>query len=413
MEYDIIVVGGGAAGMLAAGTAAQYGARTLLLEKNEKLGKKLFITGKGRCNVTNAAPISDFMEQIPGDGRFLYSAFSAFNNEDIVALLQSGGVMTKVERGGRVFPVSDKSSDVLRVLADYAATATVRLRTAVRSVVIHNGSVGGVMLPNGQSIAAQKVIVATGGLSYPQTGSTGDGYRFARTAGHTVITPRPSLVPLETVETWPREVMGLSLKNVALRAHDADKKLLYQAEGELLFTHFGLSGPLVLSAGAHLRDFEHQHYTLTIDLKPALSVERLDSRILRDFADEPNKDFINSLDKLLPKKLIPVIVRLSGINPRKKVNEITKAERSRLVQLLKGLMLQVKRPRPVSEAIITAGGVSTKEIVPKTMESRLVHGLYFAGEVIDADAYTGGYNLQIAFSTGYLAGKSAAEALWG
>ncbi len=413
MDFDVIVVGGGAAGMMAAGTAASFGARTCLLEKNEKLGKKLFITGKGRCNVTNAAAISEFMEQIPGDGRFLYSAFSSFNNEDLRNFLSQHGVETKVERGGRVFPESDKSSDVIRAFSEYAHYGElVNLNTKVKDIQIQNGAVQGVVLSDGKKLSAKSVIIATGGMSYPQTGSDGDGYRFAKSAGHNIVTPKPSLVPLETAETWPKDAMGLSLKNVALTAHDKGGKTLYAAEGELVFTHFGLSGPLVLSASAHLRDYEHNRYRIIIDLKPALNEKQLDARILRDFSEEINKDFINSLDKLLPKKLIPIVVRLSGIDPRKKVNEITKEERTGLVNLLKGLTLTVKKPRPIAEAIITAGGVHTKEIFPKTMESRLVSGLYFAGEVLDLDAYTGGYNLQIAFSTGYLAGKSAAERIF-
>ncbi len=411
MDYDVIVIGGGPAGMMAAGTAAAGGARVLLLERNERLGKKLLITGKGRCNVTNAAAISDFMEQLPTGGRFLYSAFAAFNNEDLRTFLHRNGVETKVERGGRVFPVSDKAADVARVLAAYAGRS-VRLQSRVNRLLMEKGAALGVVLENGRQLTAGRVIIATGGLSYPQTGSDGDGYRFARQAGHTVTPPKPSLVPLETAERWPREAMGLSLKNVRLQALDQNDKLLFDEQGELLFTHFGLSGPLVLSASAHMRDFGNNRYRIQIDLKPALEPSRLDSRILRDFAAETNKDFINSLDKLLPKKLIPVIVRLSGIDPRKKVNEITRIERQRLVQLLKRLTLTVTRPRPIAEAIITAGGVVTGELSPKTMESRLVQGLYFAGEVIDLDAYTGGYNLQIAFSTGYLAGKSAAESLW-
>lgn len=413
MDFDVIVIGGGPAGMTAAGTAAAYGAKTVLVEKNEKLGKKLYITGKGRCNVTNAAPIRDFMEQIPGDGRFLYSAFSAFNNEDLRTFLHQNGVKTKVERGGRVFPESDKSSDVIRVFSDYAKTGqAVLLKTKVAGLLIENGVMQGIITENKEKLTAKCVIIATGGMSYPQTGSNGDGYRFARTAGHTVVTPKPSLVPLETKETWPKEAMGLSLKNIGLTAFNQNNKVLYASEGELLFTHFGLSGPLVLSASAHLRDFAKNQYKITIDLKPALSAEQLDRRILRDFNAEPNKDFINSLDKLLPKKLIPVIVHLSGINPRKKVNVITREERQSLVCLLKELSLTVARPRTIEEAIITSGGISTNELNPKTMESRLVRGLYFAGEVIDLDAYTGGYNLQIAFSTGYLAGKSAAEAVF-
>ena len=331
----------------------------------------------------------------------------------MLALLQQKGVETKVERGGRVFPVSDKSSDVIRALSDYVSTCTVQLGAKVKEIITEKGNACGVMLANGKKITAETVIVATGGVSYPQTGSDGDGYRFAKAVGHSVIEPKASLVPLETVESWPKDAMGLSLKNVSLVAKDKTGKTLYRENGELLFTHFGISGPLVLSASAHLRDYEHNRYQISIDLKPALSPEQLDSRILRDFSEEINKDFINSLDKLLPKKLIPVVVRLSGIDPRKKVHEITKEERTRLVQLLKGLTLTLKRPRPIAEAIITAGGVNTKELVPKTMASKKVSGLFFAGEIIDLDAYTGGYNLQIAFSTGYLAGKSAAETVFG
>ena len=414
MDFDVLVIGAGAAGLMAAGTAAMYGADTCLLEKNEKCGKKLFITGKGRCNVTNAAPIADFMGQIPGDGRFLYSAFSTFNNEELRELLLQRGVETKVERGGRVFPVSDKSSDVIRALSEYASCCrSVQYNAKVKELIIKDGAVCGVSLSGGKKITAKAIIIATGGMSYPQTGSEGDGYRFAKAAGHQIVEPKPSLVPLETVESWPKDAMGLSLKNVTLTAKNQKGKVLYQENGEMLFTHFGISGPLVLSASAHMRDYSRDRYTVTIDLKPALTPEQLDNRILRDFAEEINKDFINSLDKLLPKKLIPVMVKLSAIDPRKKVNEITKAERTRLVTLLKELTLTVKRPRPIAEAIITAGGVSTKEVVPKTMESKQVAGLYFAGEVLDLDAYTGGYNLQIAFSTGYLAGKSAAESVLG
>ncbi len=408
VDFDVIVIGGGAAGLMAAGTAASMGAKTLLLEKNEKPGKKLFITGKGRCNVTNAAPISDFMEQIPANNRFLYSAFSVFNNEDMRSFLHRAGVPTKVERGGRVFPESDKSSDVLRALSDYAG-ASLRLKTKVTALIIENGRVCGVKTADGKRISAKAVIVATGGLSYPQTGSDGDGYRFAEGAGHTIVPPKASLVPLETKENWAKELMGLSLKNVSLSAFDQKNSIIYEENGEMLFTHFGISGPMVLSASAHMRDFANNRYRVEIDLKPALDEEKLDARILRDFSDTKNKDFINSLDKLLPQKLIPVIVELSGIDPRKKVNEITRAERLSFVSLLKHLPLTVTKPRPIAEAIITAGGISTKEIAPKTMESKLVSGLYFAGEVIDVDAYTGGYNLQIAFSTGYLAGQSAAE----
>ena len=414
MDYDVIVIGGGAAGMMAAGTAASYGADTLLIEKNDKLGKKLFITGKGRCNVTNNAPISEFMEQIPGDGRFLYSAFSAFSNQDLRDFLERSGVKTKVERGGRVFPESDKSSDIVRAMADYAAYARhVMLGKTVKELSVCADGTFALRLTGGEKLTASCVIVATGGLSYPQTGSDGDGYRFAKEAGHSIVPTRASLVPLEAKEKWPVAAMGLSLKNVRLTAFDQDDKILYENEGEMLFTHYGVSGPLVLSASAHMRDFAHEQYRLSIDLKPALPEDVLDSRVLRDFEQEKNKDFINSLDRLLPKKLIPVMVELSGIDGRKKVHDITKEERIRFVRLLKNLSLSVKKPRPIAEAIITAGGISTKELFPKTMESRLVPGLYFAGEVTDLDAYTGGYNLQIAFSTGYLAGKSAAEKVLG
>lgn len=409
MNYDVIVIGGGPAGMMAAGTALLYGANTLLLEKNEKPGKKLYITGKGRCNVTNAAPINEFMEQIPSGGRFLYSAFSAFDNESLLALLREHGVETKTERGGRIFPVSDKSSDIIRAMATYAGSAkTMRLKTKVEKLLTEEGRITGVALSDGSVLHTNRVIVATGGLSYPQTGSDGDGYRFAQSVGHTIIAPRPSLVPLETKESWAKELMGLSLKNVSLTALDENNKELFYDCGELLFTHFGVSGPLVLSASAHLREYDRHTYRLVIDLKPALTVEQLDNRIVRDFSGESNKDFINSLDALLPKKMIPVITGLSLIRERKKVHEITREERFRLVALLKNLTLTVKKPRPISEAIITAGGVHVKEVVPKTMESKLVKGLYFAGEILDVDAYTGGYNLQIAFSTGYLAGLHAA-----
>ncbi|MBE7048159.1 MAG: NAD(P)/FAD-dependent oxidoreductase [Ruminococcaceae bacterium] len=412
MYTDVIVIGGGPAGLMAAGTASALGAKTMLLEKNDKIGKKLLITGKGRCNVTNGVDMAEFMKQLPTDGRFLYSAFSAFNNEDLRDFLRKSGVETKVERGGRVFPVSDKSADVVRVLGTYAGNA-ICLQSRVKGLLLKDNRIHGVTLANGKVVEAPCVVVATGGKSYPQTGSDGDGYIFAQQAGHTITPPKPSLVPIETKERWPQDSMGLSLKNVNLKALDQNNTILYEETGELMFTHFGLSGPLVLSASAHMRDFAHNQYRIHIDLKPALSESQLDSRILRDFSAEINKDFINSLNNLLPKKLIPVVVRLSGIDPRKKVNEITRSERQRLVQLLKCLPLTADKPRPIAEAIITAGGVVTKEIYPKTMESRLVQGLYFAGEVIDVDAYTGGYNLQIAFSTGYLAGQSAAQATYG
>lgn len=422
-KVDVLVVGGGAAGLLAAGTAAMYGAKTMIIEKNEKLGKKLYITGKGRCNVTNAAPLSDFIANTPTNGRFLYSAFSSFSNNDLVSLLARYGVETKTERGGRVFPVSDKSSDVISALSRYALEGgTKQIRGRVKGLLfaedgdVTNGTGGsenrpkicGVLLEDGRKIYARRVILATGGVSYPQTGSTGDGYRLAEESGHRVIPPRPSLVPLVTKERWVSELMGLSLRNAAIRVTNEKGKEIYRDFGEMLFTHYGVSGPMILSASARMKDFIRP-YRLEIDCKPALADDALDKRILRDFTTAANKDFINSLDALLPKKLIPVVIRLSEIPPHKKIHDVTREERVRLVRLLKALPLTVTGTRPVAEAIVTSGGVDTKEINPKTMESKLVPGLYFAGELIDVDAVTGGFNLQIAFSTGYLAGESAAQ----
>lgn len=407
--YDVLVIGAGAAGLLAAGTAAMYGAHTALIEKNEKPGKKLYITGKGRCNVTNAADIRDFIANIPVNGRFLYSAFSAFDNRDIIDLLARFGVETKTERGGRVFPASDKSSDVISALSRYVSESGAEmLRGCVKKLLSENGRICGAVLEDGRTLQSRCVILATGGASYPQTGSTGDGYRFAEACGHRVIPPKPSLVPLLAKEKWVSELMGLSLRNCAIRVLDADGKEIYRDFGEMLFTHYGVSGPMILSASAHLRSFARP-YRLEIDLKPALDEAALDKRILRDFSAAANKDFANSLGALLPKKLIPVVIRLSGISPQKKVHDITKEERGALVRLLKAFPLTLTGTRPIAEAIITSGGVDTKEINPKTMESKKMSGLYFAGEVIDADAYTGGFNLQIAFSTGYLAGMSAAQ----
>lgn len=413
LKYDIAVIGGGAAGMLAAGSAAMSGRSVLLIEKNKYLGKKLGITGKGRCNITNAAEISEIMENIPTNPRFLYSSFSCFSNEDIVSLIEKNGVKTKVERGGRVFPVSDKAADVVAALKKFLKDSGVRAVNAeVSEILAENGKAAGVRLSGGKEILAEKVIIATGGASYPQTGSTGDGYRFAEQLGHTIVTPKPSLVPLVCSESWAKDLMGLSLKNVAISVTDMKNKEIYADFGEMVFTHYGVSGPVILSASSRLPDLGEKNYILKIDLKPALDEKTLDKRLLRDFSENKNKDFINSLSALLPSKLIPVVVQLSGINERKKVNEITKAERQALVGILKGLTLTLCEKRPLSEAIITSGGVSVREINPKTMESKIVSGLYFAGEVIDVDAYTGGFNLQIAFSTGYLAGKSAAEGIF-
>lgn len=411
-EFDVLVIGGGAAGMLAAAAAGFGGARVAVLEPNEKLGKKLYITGKGRCNVTNSADMSEFIKNTPTGGRFLYSAFSAFSNTDLIALLSRYGVETKTERGGRVFPQSDKSSDIITALTRYIKDANVELISKKAAMLlIENGEVFGVKLSDGKELRAKRVILATGGLSYPQTGSTGDGHRMAKEAGHTITPARPSLVPLVTREKWVSELMGLSLRNAEIRVTNQAGKEIYRDFGEMLFTHYGVSGPIVLSASAYMKagDFP---YGLSIDLKPALDEQTLDKRVLRDFSALSNKDFANSLDALLPKKLIPVIISLSGIEPHKKVHDITKEERLGLVRLLKHLPLTVTGTRPIAEAIITSGGVDTKEIQPKTMESKLVRGLYFAGELIDVDALTGGFNLQIAFSTGYLAGESAAASLF-
>lgn len=404
----VAVIGGGAAGLLAAGRLAQRGRRVALIEKNPMLGKKLRITGKGRCNVTNACDVEEMLRHVPVNARFLYSALYSFTNEDLIALLRGQGVETKVERGGRVFPVSDNAKDVVEGLKRYALQSNVRLvKKEVGGLLLSDGAVRGVKFKDGGTLSCGSVIVATGGLSYPLTGSTGDGYRFAQRVGHTVTPRRPSLVPVRTRERWVSELMGLSLKNVGLTVTDEKNKAVYEDFGEMLFTHFGVSGPIILSASAHMRDIEKKQYTLHIDLKPALSEQQLDERVRRDFAQNANKHLINALDALLPKALIPVIVRLAELDAHKTVNQVSKEERLRLVTRLKDLRLAVSGFRPVEEAIVTSGGVSVKEINPSTMESKLVRGLYFAGEVIDVDAYTGGFNLQIAFSTGWLAGDNA------
>lgn len=410
MRYDVAVIGGGPAGMLAAGTAASMGRRTILIEKNEKLGKKLFITGKGRCNVTNDAGFDEFMKNIPKNSKFFYSAFNSFTNNDLVQLLEQFGLRTKVERGGRVFPQSDKSSDVLKALDKYMKLyrAEVLLNTRVISTQQSEGAVSGVKFENGQILECSSVILCTGGLSYPQTGSTGDGYDMARKAGHTVSSLMPSLVPLVAKDAFIKDLQGLSLKNVKITAL-ADGKQVYEDFGEMLFTHYGLSGPIILSASFYISDYlkKKNAIAVKIDLKPALNEEELDKRIIRDFEKNTNKQFKNSLDELLPQKLIPVIIALTGIDEAKEVHQITKEERKGLVKLLKGFTVNVEGTRPIEEAIVTSGGINLKEINPKTMESKLIKGLYFAGEVIDLDAFTGGFNLQIAFSTGYVAGMNA------
>ncbi len=404
---SIAVIGGGPAGMMAAAEAAERGFAVTLLEKNEKLGKKLFITGKGRCNITNAAEIEDFFKNIPRNPKFLYSALYGFTNEDVMAMVKKQGVALKTERGGRVFPVSDKSSDILRAFSARVREAGVKvlLNTEVKSVSLDPSGDGFLISYHGTTHRFDGLVLATGGASYPATGSTGDGYRFAKALGHTVTDIVPALIPLETEEEWPKSLQGLSLKNVTLKAFNAKSRVVYEELGEMLFTHFGVSGPLVLSASSFI-GASPAGTRLTIDLKPGLTADELDRRILRDFDANIRKQFINALDALLPKKLIPVIVALSGIAPETPVHQVTREERQQLVMLLKALPVTVKKALPVEQAIITRGGVSVKEINPSTMESKLVKNLFFVGELIDVDACTGGYNLQIACSTGALAGRS-------
>lgn len=407
---EIIVAGGGAAGMMAAVSAAREGARVSLYEKNEKLGKKLFITGKGRCNVTNACGMEELLGSVVSNSRFLYSSFYGFTNQDVMDLFEGVGLKLKVERGNRVFPQSDKSSDVIAALSEILKREGVKvhLGSQVDGLVTEGGCCRGVRM-DGQVIDADRVIVATGGLSYPTTGSTGDGYQWARESGHRITALSPALVPFEAEEIdTVKELQGLSLKNVEAAVY-AGKKELYRDMGEMLFTHFGVSGPLLLSASSYgAKAIKKQPLRLVIDLKPALRMEQLDDRILRDFSEFKNKQFKNSLVHLYPGRLIPVIIARSSIDPDKKVNEITKEERRRLAEVTKGFEFTLTSLRGYKEAIITQGGVSVKDINPSTMESKQVGGLYFAGEVLDLDAVTGGFNLQIAWSTGWTAGKGAA-----
>ena len=407
-NIKVAVIGGGAAGMMAAIYASDSGAEVTLFEKGDRCGRKLRITGKGRCNLTNDSSLNELMQNIPTNPRFLYSAFNFLTSEGVQSFFELEGVPLKVERGKRVFPVSDKAEDVVRCLVSACRKRGVKTFTGrVEKINISDGAAVGVTV-DGEDMDFDRVIVATGGMSYPRTGSDGDGYRMAREVGHTVTPLIPSLVPLVSRSSACREMQGLSLKNVAVRIVDTENgKTVYEDFGEMMFTHFGLTGPMILSASAHLSDIDRKKYEARIDLKPALDEKALDNRLLSDFSKYGNKDFINSLDDLLPQKMIPVIVRLSGIPERKKVNSVTKEERARLLSLIKALPVSLDGFRPISEAIITKGGVSVKEINPKTMESKLVSGLYFAGEIIDVDAYTGGFNLQIAFSTGALAGSCA------
>ena len=407
-RYDLVVVGAGAAGCMAAGTAAKRGLSVALLERNPRICRKVMITGKGRCNVTNNCDNTAFIQAVKGNGRFLYSAINRFSCRDTMEFFEALGVPLKTERGNRVFPVSDRSVDIVDALSRYLRDGGVELLSGrCVALQLRDGAICGVKLETGSVISTGQVIVATGGMSYPTTGSTGDGYLLAKQAGHTVCPPAPSLIPIITNEPWCKDLMGLSLKNVTLTLTNRAGKVLFHELGEMLFTHFGVSGPLVLSASCHMDAAHLDDYTLAIDLKPGISTEQLDARLLRDFGKNLNRDFLNSLSELLPRKLIPVAVQLSGIPGDQKVNQITREQRHALVELLKHLCITPKAFRPIEEAIVTSGGVSVKEVNPKTMESKLVKGLYFAGEVLDVDAYTGGFNLQIAFSTGALAGESA------
>ncbi|HWP97738.1 MAG TPA: NAD(P)/FAD-dependent oxidoreductase [Syntrophomonadaceae bacterium] len=409
----VVVIGAGPAGMMAASMAAIHGARVFLVEKANRVGKKLSITGKGRCNMTASVDSDDLIKGFPGNGRFLYSAFSEFSNLDLLAFFHERGLETKVERGNRVFPVSDKASDVVKVLYENAKGLGVEILTSntVQRIKFAEGKVSGLICDKG-NLAADAIIITTGGLSYPATGSTGDGYRWASQAGHRIIDPRPGLVPLLAAETWIKDLQGLSLKNVKASSFTQQGKAINHDFGELLFTHYGLSGPIILSMSHDIGEYlikKQQPVILKLDLKPALSPEKLDERLQRDLAKYSRKIFKNALNDLLPQKMIPVMIRLSSIDPEKECHQVTRTERLSLVGLLKELTMTVHGTRPIAEAIVTAGGVDVKEVNPKTMESRLVKGLYFAGEVLDVDGYTGGYNLQAAFSTGYVAGKYAAQ----
>lgn len=412
----VVVIGGGPAGMMAAIASAEQGNDAIIIEKMGSLGRKLLITGKGRCNITSSLDMEDFIKNTPGNGRFLYSCYKQFTNKDIIEFLNKQGLEVKEERGNRIFPVTDKSLDVLKAFSKRLKELNVKIyyNTKVQDILVNENGVEAVKTDN-CVLQADKVVLATGGKSYPLTGSNGDGYELAKKLGHTITNIKPSLVPLETYNTsLCKDLQGLSLRNVKINLVDTKKdKLIYDDFGEMIFTHFGVSGPIILSSSAHLvryKDIEQllstKKIVLTIDFKPALTEEKLEARIMRDFDKQKNKQFKNSLDELLPQKLIPVVIEKCNIDPNKKVNEITKEERKILVKVLKNFDITIKSFRPIDEAIITSGGIAVKEIDPKTMESKLVKGLYFAGEIIDVDSYTGGFNLQIAYSTGYVAGIS-------
>ena len=402
--YDVIVIGGGAAGMLASAVAAERGLNVAVIEKNGFFGKKLRITGKGRCNVTNNCPVKEVIENIPTGGKFLYGAVSAFSPEDVMEMFENLGVPLKTERGRRVFPKSDRAADIVTALMQKMQNAGVHfIFEKCTGIITDDSGVTDVKTARG-IYGCRSAVIATGGVSYPKTGSDGEGYNLAKKLGHTVVKPKGSLVPIVEAGDDCKKMQGLSLRNVALKAYDGGKKPIYEDFGELLFTHFGMSGPLALSASAHMRDFDTKKYYVEIDLKPALDFDTLDARVLRDFQKYSNRDFSNALSDLLNRLMIPVVVSRSGIPPETKVHSITRAQRHSLIELIKHFRIDVSGLRPVSEAIVTSGGISLREINPKTMESKIVPGLFFAGEVIDADGYTGGYNLQIAWSTAYAAG---------
>ncbi|MDD6826802.1 MAG: NAD(P)/FAD-dependent oxidoreductase [Oscillospiraceae bacterium] len=405
LRFDSIIIGGGAAGLMAAVTAAESGRRVAIFEKNDRIGKKLRITGKGRCNVTNFCDIDEFMKNVPVNNRFLYSSFSGYTPEDVMEFFENAGVPLKVERGNRVFPVSDKAVDIVSAFDRKIKQLGIKLiREKVTDLLIDDGICCGIKTERNE-YNSETVLVATGGASYPLTGSTGDGYRFAQKAGHTVTDIVPSLVPLEISEKFCSELNGLALKNISLTLLEGEKKI-FSDLGEMSFMHYGVTGPLVLTSSSRIRKTENGRYSLLLDLKPGLTPEKLDRRLQRDFTEMPDIEFRNILIKLLPSKLIPVIIKLSGIEAETKACQITRVQRNELVKLLKNIKLTITGFRPVEEAIVTSGGVSIKEINPKTMESKLVSGLFFAGEVLDVDGYTGGFNLQIAFSTGHAAGMN-------
>lgn len=412
----VLIIGGGPAGILAGIKAAEDGNSVTMLEKNDSLGRKILITGKGRCNITSSLDITEFINNIPGNGRFLYSAFDNFNNKDIIQLLKEEGLEVKEERGNRIFPVTDNAIDVLNALLKRMKKLKIdtKLKSKVDKIIVEENKAIGIIYNDKEKLYADKIILATGGKSYPTTGSTGDGYKIAKELGHTINEIRPSLVPLEIYQKNECKAMqGLSLRNIGIKVKDLEKnRLIYEDFGEMLFAHFGVSGPVIISSSAHLVRYKNieellknRKISLSIDLKPALTNEKLDDRILRDFEELKNKQVKNSLDKLLPQKMIPVVLDRLNIDKNKQVNEITKEERLRIVEILKNFDLEISGFRPIEEAIITAGGISVKEINPKTMESKIVQNLYFAGEIIDVDGYTGGFNLQIAYSTGYTAGE--------